>query len=290
MFRRWWFVGLLRGSGSGSGGGGTGARSGASGTEAPRRQSKERRELVLREWEVLRDRLAGLAAERVAAVGEVFRAAELRLPPEETSARRDYLWALDAYQAAGKLLDEATDLPDLAAAVVLADRAVEHLAAAHAAHAGRRPAPPVIRCFYNPLHGAAANGTAARSGTDRHPGRTPHPRKARQRPRLGAREAAADRRPACAACRQAILAGQLPDVLPALLPAGATGRRSPQLLLPYYAVPQQWSPWSATACGAYDDGAPALVLRGEHRRRAAGAGRRAFGWIGGAGRARRAGG
>ncbi|GAA2156484.1 hypothetical protein GCM10009760_57500 [Kitasatospora kazusensis] len=243
MFRRWWFVRLLRNA--------------EPERRRPRRRlSKEQQELVLREWEVLRDRLAEFAAERLAAVGDVFRAAELRLPPEEATARRDYLWALEAYEAAGKLLDEAVDLPDLTAAVVLAERAVERLAAAHALHAGHRSAPQVVRCFYNPLH-APVPHVPARSA-----------KKTRQRPRVGAREAAADRRPACPACRNAILAGQLPDVLPALLPAGAAGRRSPRVLVPYYTVPQQWSPWSATACGAYDDEVPAMVLRGDHRRRA----------------------
>ncbi|WP_371495996.1 hypothetical protein OG871_09815 [Kitasatospora sp. NBC_00374] len=248
MFRRWWFVRLLR-------------------DPEPERRApggrlskdqKEQQELVLREWEVLRERLAGFASERVAAAGDVFRAAELRLPPEEEAARRDYLWALEAYEAAGKLLDEAVDLPDLTAVVVLAERAVERLAAAHAVHAGRRPGPPVVRCFYNPLHPPVPPAPAATAKSSH---------RERQRRRLGAREAAADRRPACPACRRAILAGQSPDVLPALLPAGAAGRRAPRLLVPYYAVPQQWSPWSATGCGAYDDRAPALVLRGEHRRR-----------------------
>ncbi|GAA0671279.1 hypothetical protein GCM10010193_24390 [Kitasatospora atroaurantiaca] len=242
MFRRWWFVRLLRDAGPEQ-------------RSPGRRLSKDQQELVLREWEVLRDRLTGFASERVAAAGDIFRAAELRLPPEEEAARRDYLWALEAYEAAGKLLDEASDLPDLTAAVVLAERAVERLAAAHAAHAGVRPGPPVVRCFYNPLH-APVPPTPTRS-----------PKRERQRRRLGAREAAADRRPACTACRRAILAGQTPDVLPALLPAGAAGRKSPRVLVPYYAVPQQWSPWAATGCGAYDDRAPALVLRGEHRRR-----------------------
>ncbi|MFJ1707275.1 hypothetical protein [Kitasatospora sp. NPDC088346] len=248
MFRRWWFVRLLRDPDPDP-------ERRLSGRRLSKDQ-KLRQELLLREWEVLRERLAGVAGERVAAAGEVFRAAELRLPPEAEAARRDYLWALEAYEAAGRLLDEAADLPDLAAVVVLAERAVERLAAAHAVHAGRRPGTPVVRCFYNPLHAPVppAPPAAARSS-----------HRERQRRRLGAREAAADRRPACPACRRAILAGQSPDVLPALLPA--SGRRSPRVLVPYYAVPQQWSPWSATACGAYDDLAPALVLRGEHRRR-----------------------
>ncbi|WP_033824157.1 hypothetical protein [Kitasatospora sp. MBT63] len=252
MFRRWWFLGLLRPA--------------EQGPRPPgRRESKEAGELVLREWQVLRDRLSAIAAERVAAAGDLFRAAELRLPPGETAARRDYLWALEAYEAAGRLLDEAaglpdgTDLPDLTAAVVLAEQAVERLAAAHTVHAGGRPRPFAVRCFYNPLHGPAAVPAAG--------GGKAVSRKSRRRPTVGAREAAADRRPACTSCRNAILAGQSPDVLPALLPAARTGRRGgPPVLVPYYAVPQQWSPWSATACGAYDEGTPALVLRGGHRR------------------------
>ncbi|KJK57303.1 hypothetical protein [Saccharothrix sp. ST-888] len=240
MFRRWWFVGLLRGEPE---------------SAAPRRHhSKEQDELVLREWEVLRERLTAHASERVTTAGGIIQAAELRLAPEEASARRDYLWALEAYEAAGRLLDDATDLPDLAAATVLAERAVERLAAAHAVHAGLRPTAPVLRCFYNPLHGSASPPVGK------------GPKKERQRPRTSARQAAADRRPACADCRRAILAGQTPDVLPALLPAKAAGRGAGRLLVPYYAVPQQWSPWSVSACGAYDDQAPALVLRGGHRR------------------------
>ncbi|MFC6593738.1 hypothetical protein [Kitasatospora paranensis] len=242
MFRRWWFVRLLRDNGPGAG-------------AARRRATKHDRALLLREWEVIRDRLAVFAAQRVTAAGEVFRAAELTLPAEESAARADYLWALEAFEAAGRLLEDPADLPELAAAAVLAERAVERLAAVHAEHAGRRPDPPVVRCFYNPLHAAAAQ-PPARSKV-----------KASRRPRTGAREAAADRRPSCRDCRRAILAGEVPDVLPALLPAGATGRRSPAALVPYYVVPQQWSVWAVTGCGAYDDGVPALVLRGEHRRR-----------------------
>ncbi|MER5635626.1 hypothetical protein ABT095_01570 [Kitasatospora sp. NPDC002227] len=246
MFHRWWFVKLLRKTEPSPP-----ARSGP---------SREQQELILREWEVIRDRLTTYAADRVTLAGEIFRAAELQLPPEEAAPRRDYLWALEAYEAAGRLLDEAADLPDLAAAVVLAERAVERLAAAHAGHAGARPAAPAVRCFYNPLHPPVPpRTTATRPG-----------KKARQRPHHGAREAAADRRPACPDCRRAILAGQQPDILPALLPAGATGPHSPRVLVPYFSVPQQWSPWSTTGCGAYDDSAPALVLRGEHRRRSTG--------------------
>ncbi|MFD8755240.1 hypothetical protein ACFV0O_30345 [Kitasatospora sp. NPDC059577] len=261
VFRRWWFVRLLTVPQEQT------DRRGPRRTRAERqRAERERRELVLGEWEVLRDRLARLAAQRVTAAGELFRAAELRLSAEETTgstqsaARAGYLWALETFEAAGRLLEQAedphTDLPGLAAAVVLAEQAVERLAAAHALLAGHRPEQPTVRCFYNPLHGPALPAaTAPRPG-----------KKQRQRPTHGAREAAADRRPACRSCRNAILAGQTPDVLPALLPAGATDRGSGPHLVPYYTVPQQWSVWSATACGAYDPDAPALVLRGDHHR------------------------
>jgi hypothetical protein len=230
----WWFVRFSRGS------------------AAPKRQQ----ELILREWEILRDRLRGAASARVADAADAVRAAEHQQGQDGSAARRDYLWALDAYQAAGKLLDEAADLPDLAAVVVLAERAVERLEMARARDEGRGVPAQLIRCFYNPLHGEARSAPVCTK---------------RQRHRIpGPRQAAADRRPACAACRNAILAGQLPDVLPALLPAQSSRRRTVRVLVPYYSVPQQWSLWAATACGAYDEESPGLVLRGEHRHRTAG--------------------
>ncbi|WP_377272800.1 hypothetical protein [Peterkaempfera sp. SMS 1(5)a] len=248
MFRRWWSVRLV---------------SGATPDRLPgqRRMTREQQETVLQEWQIMRSRLGAFAAERVAEAGDVLRIAELDLRPAAAgrdsvlgAVQRDYTWALEAYQAAGKLLDEAADLPDLAASVVLAERAVERLAAAHARHAGRRPKPAVARCFYNPLHGAAARPTAAGVPAKR------------KRARVSPRQAAADRRPACESCRLAILAGQRPDVLPALLAVRTSWRRTVRVLVPYYAVPQQRSPWSVTACGAYGDEGPALVMRGEHRR------------------------
>ncbi len=229
---------------------------------------RERQERVLREWAVLREELTALAGERLADVGDLLGDARLEFTPgtAESAVRRDYTWAMEAFQAAGKLLDEAADLPDLAAAVVLADRALERFAAAHDRHAGRRPAARVVRCFYNPLHGPARGPHPERGGP--HGGRPQGGRRGRRRP-PSAREAAADRRPCCSPCRLAILAGQSPDVLPALVTVKVSRHRSTKVLVPYYAVPRQSSLWSATGCGAYDDTAPGRVLRGEHRRRAA---------------------
>ncbi|MFC0845335.1 hypothetical protein ACFH04_16685 [Streptomyces noboritoensis] len=255
MLRRWWFMGALR-----------------PGMPAQRRwePSKEEQQRVLDEWETARERLERLVSARVTAVGDVLRAAELPVggggpdaprPGGDARDGRDYAWVLDAFQAAGKLLDEAADLPDLAAAAVLAERALVRFAALHARRAGQ-PAPrPPERCYYNPLHAAAESGGP--------PARKQHRQRARRR--TGPREAAADRRPACPSCRKAILAGQQPDVLPALVPVKVSRLRTARLLVPYYSVPQQWSLWSVSACGAYGDEWPALVLRGEHRRRAAAA-------------------
>jgi hypothetical protein len=63
-------------------------------------------------------------------------------------------------------------------------------------------------------------------------------------------------------------------VLPALVPVRTSRRHTARVLVPYYAVPQQWSIWSATGCGAYGDESPGLVLRGDHRRRVAPVARR----------------
>jgi hypothetical protein len=218
------------------------------------RVPKEQQEMVLREWALLLERLRRVASARVADAGDVLRTRELA-PPPDSPAERDYRWALEAYQAAGRLLDDAADLPDLAAAVVLAERAVERLEAARARLAGQRPPAPAQRCSYNPLHPPARR-------EPRHDGR-----RRRRRPRTGAREAAADLRPACESCRRALLAGESPDVLPALVRVRVSRRRTVPVLVPYFAVPRQFSPWAATACGAYGDGVPEFVLAGGHHPR-----------------------
>ncbi|MFD6425690.1 hypothetical protein [Streptomyces sp. NPDC060198] len=222
-----------------------------------RSQDRERERLVRAEWEALRARLAPAVAEHVARVGELLADPRLEFTPDSgrSAVRRDYLSATDAYQAAGKLLDEATDLPDLAAAVVLADRAVELFAAARARHLGQRPPAQRPRCYYNPLHGPAVE--------------PPREQRVRKGRRVVAREAAASRRPACETCRRALLAGEPPDVLPALWTARDERGRPLTLLVPYYALPRQASIWAGTACGSYDPEASGRVLRGEHRNRPA---------------------
>ncbi|MFI6685633.1 hypothetical protein [Streptomyces sp. NPDC050485] len=253
MLKRWWFMAALRP---------------AVPAQRSREMSKEAQQRILDEWATARERLDRLVSARVTTVGDVLRTAELPLGEPlvapsgaDPLAQGDCTWAFDAFQAAGKLLDEAADLPDLAAAAVLADRALERFAAVHARAAGQPVPRPAQRCFYNPLHTAAEDAHS--------PVRKQHRRQARRR--TGPREAAADRRPACPSCRKAILAGQTPDVLPALVPVKLSRLRTARVLVPYYSVPQQWSLWSVCACGAYGDEWPSLVLRGEHRKRAAAA-------------------
>jgi len=68
----------------------------------------------------------------------------------------DLARALDAYDAAGQTLDRAAGVPDLAGVLVLTQIGRCAAAAAQARQAGQ-PAPPApVLCFFNPLHGPAA--------------------------------------------------------------------------------------------------------------------------------------
>jgi hypothetical protein len=93
--------------------------------------------------------------------------------------------ALDAYSAAGKALDAARTVPDLAGVLVLIDMGHD---ASEAARGGRGPTP---LCFFNPLHGDGPVSVRWRA--------------------VGGRERIAVR--ACAACAKAVRARETPDVL-----------------------------------------------------------------------------
>ncbi len=88
--------------------------------------------------------------------------------------------ALDAYSAAGKALDAALTLPDLAGVLVLVDMGHDALVSA------RTPL-----CFFNPLHGDAPVAVRWRA--------------------VGGRERVTVR--SCAACARAVRARKTPDVL-----------------------------------------------------------------------------
>lgn len=93
--------------------------------------------------------------------------------------------ALDAYSAAGKALDAARTVPDLAGVLVLIDMGRD---AAETARGGPAPTP---LCFFNPLHGDGPVAVRWRA--------------------VGARDQVTVR--ACAACARAVRARKTPDVL-----------------------------------------------------------------------------
>ncbi|WP_261719176.1 hypothetical protein [Streptomyces sp. FZ201] len=78
------------------------------------------------------------AEAEVVALGEAVRTADAATTP-------DLSRALDAYAAAGKVLDEARDLTDLAGALALAAEG----------RAALTPRPSLPLCYFNPLHGQA---------------------------------------------------------------------------------------------------------------------------------------
>jgi hypothetical protein len=195
---------------------------------------------------------------RLVEVGECLSASELSLCDDEEQVAREYSLALDAYTAAGKLFDEAAEPVELAGVSALLDIAVRHFAVASARHEGKHAPHRRGRCFYNPLHDAAAH-----TGPD-----AAHKPKKRQR-----RNSPTGRGPAvpmCAECRRRAQANLPLDVLPAAVSV-KVGRRSHALVeVPYFAVPHDRSIWSATGYGSLPGSSDAELVRrvmhGEYRR------------------------
>ncbi|MFJ3954479.1 hypothetical protein ACIPXV_31315 [Streptomyces libani] len=151
----------------------------------------------------LRDR----AAEEVVRLGEEARTAQGAAAAVER--------ALDAYAAAGTVLDRARGVPDLAGVFAL----VAEGRAALSAAAGALPL-----CFFHPLHGPAV-------------------RRIPWRP-LGRREQL--RVAACETCLRAVRTRRAPEVL--------TDRRDGRPV-PYFEVPAEDSLWAATGYGSLLGGA-----------------------------------
>lgn len=164
----------------------------------------------------LRDR----AQEEIVRLGEEARAAD----GDPTAIER----ALDAYAAAGTVLDEARGIPDLAGVFAL-------IAEGRAALSGTPD--PLPLCFFHPLHGAAA-------------------RRIPWRP-LGRREEL--RVAACEACARAVRARRAPEVL--------TDRLEDRPV-PYFEMPADRSLWAATGYGSLltDRSLASHVQRGDFRR------------------------
>ncbi|MEU2909039.1 hypothetical protein ACFYM3_07520 [Streptomyces massasporeus] len=143
------------------------------------------------------------AEAEVLALGEATREADVAMTPGLQQA-------LDAYAAAGKVLDEARGLPDLAGALALAQES----------RAALTGSPGLPLCFFNPLHGRAAR----RSGW----------RPLGRRDRLDVA--------VCGACANALRDRRAPEVLTDTDENGRT--------VPYFEIPATRSAWAATGYGS----------------------------------------
>jgi hypothetical protein len=139
--------------------------------------------------------------------------------------------ALDAYQAAGKVLDQASGVCDLAGVLVLTQFGRNAAEATQAA----RPVPKARPlCFFNPLHGAAGHEIRWRA--------------------LGERETLDVH--VCDDSSRAAAQHRLPDVLV----DRAAGQE-----VPYYEVDPEHSVWAATGYGQFaDDLVQRILTRAVH--------------------------
>jgi hypothetical protein len=144
--------------------------------------------------------------------------------------------ALDAYQAAGKVLDQANGIPDLAGVLVLLDQGRDALASAQAVAAGRPEIPPSPLCFFNPLHGDATTRIDWR------------PVGSRRRLRVHA----------CRDCTRAARDKETPDILM---------DREDGRDVPYFEAEPSTSVWAETGYGHLRADLIPRILRGDQSRR-----------------------
>lgn len=233
-----------------------GRRRTASGTITLRRVDPDR-------WAALCAAIRARLEPRLVDVGEQLSGSELSLGNGEEQAAREYRLALDAYMAAGKLLDEATEPVELAGVSALLDIAVARFATATARHDGKHAPHRRGRCFYNPMHGPASH-----AGPD-----ASHKPKKRQRQSAPAGRAPTV--PMCADCRSRTQANLPLDVLPAAVVVRLSRRSRVLVEVPYFAVPHDRSIWSATGYGSLPGSSDAELVRrvmhGEYRHSGRGA-------------------
>ncbi|WP_141586005.1 hypothetical protein [Actinomadura sp. WMMA1423] len=177
------------------------------------------------------DQLREQASREVIAFGELLD--ESTVPTSDERTRALMARALDAYQAAGKTLDAARGVPDLAGVLVLLDQGHDALASAQAVAKGRPEIPPVPLCFFNPLHGDAT------SELDWRP--------------LGSRRRLHVR--TCRPCARAAREKRPPEVL--------TDRRDGREV-PYYEADPSQSIWAETGYGQLREDLIHRVLRGDN--------------------------
>jgi hypothetical protein len=166
--------------------------------------------------------LRAQAQEQLIALGELLEEPGPAGTPGSSSddqADADLTRALDAYDAAAKVFDSASGLPDLAGVLVLTHIGRCAAAAAQARQSGRPVPPATTLCFFNPLHGEGTRPT-------------------RWRARGG--HQAVDVR-ACDACADAVAQRRFPSVL-----TDASGGQD----VPYYETD---SVWAATGYGQTAD-------------------------------------
>ncbi|GFH65203.1 hypothetical protein Srut_17170 [Streptomyces rutgersensis] len=185
-------------------------------------------------------------AELLPELGLLIAEAPVALPGGTPGMER----ALDAYAAAGTVLDGARDLADLAGVVALVEEGTAPIRAEmNAARPSRRrllsrrsvPAQPhtPLTCFFNPFHGLATAGEVSWR-------------------MLGRRDLLTVA--VCAECAAALAARRTPQSLTV---------RHEGRLVPYYEVPPEQSLWAATGYGSLTGGPLApLVNRGDFRRAA----------------------
>ena len=142
--------------------------------------------------------------------------------------------ALDAYEAAGKVLDRAHDITDLAGALVLVHQGRDAFGAATAAAKGKEPPATVALCFFNPLHGLSARRIAWRP--------------------LGQWRAIQVR--SCNECAKRVKQRRQPDALY----CHEHGHE-----VPYYEADPKHSVWAATGYGQFSDDLVERVLAGHAR-------------------------
>ncbi|MEV0170936.1 hypothetical protein AB0I00_07390 [Streptomyces sp. NPDC050803] len=165
------------------------------------------------------------ASAEAVALGEAAQAADATTTP---GLQR----ALDAYAAAGTVLDAARGVPDLAGVLALVTEGEDAL---------RDTPSPLPLCFFNPLHGRAIRRTTWRP--------------------LGRRDRA--QVAVCTLCAAALHTRRAPEVLTDATPTGT--------LVPYFEVPVERSVWAATGYGSLLRGGETLagrVARGDFTRSA----------------------
>jgi hypothetical protein len=176
------------------------------------------------------DQLREQASHEVIVFGELLDSTDV--PASGERAGELMTRALDAYQAAGKTLDRARGIPDLAGVLVLLDQGRDALASARALASGAPEIPPSPLCFFNPLHGDAATEIDWR------------PIGSRRRLRVHA----------CRDCARSARAKETPDIL--------MDRRDGRDV-PYFEVDPSQSVWAETGYGQLRDDLVHRILRGD---------------------------